>query len=134
MPCSTIYVDWPIPWVPYDQSASQPFGCGSKNYIPVGGWEVGARPATITLSLDASVEVPSQEFSIYDTGGVKIGTSPLGVPAGESTKVITLAFGAFDIGFMYANYVDGTSPLLITAIDGLSVPAFWTSFKGQSEL
>lgn len=134
MACSNPLVDWPIPWVTYDQNTSQPFGCGSKSYIPLGGWELGARPATVTLTLNAGAAASTQEFSIYDTSGVKIGTSPLGVPLGVSTKIITLVFGAFDIDYMYANFVSTGSPLLITAVDGLALPTFWQNFHGQYEV
>lgn len=134
MPCSQVDVDWPIPWVQYDQNTAQSFDCGSKRYIPLGGWEVGARPPTITLSLNASVAFPTQEFSIYDTAGAVIGTSPTGVSAGVSTKIITLVFGSFDMDYLYANYVGpATDSLLITAVDGVSLPVFWQNFHGQHE-
>lgn len=139
MPCTSYQGrDWPTPWVELEQNTPAPGFAfcspdGGWGYAPVGGWEVGARPSTITLTLDASVASPTQRFSIYDTNGVEIGTAPVGVPSGISTKVISLVYGSFDIDYMFAPYVSTGGTLLITAVDGPTLPVFWKNFRGQYE-
>lgn len=156
--CTTPESGWPAPWPPGLEipanllvTGNQCAGLGT-NFHPAldtsgsasypapapTGWEVGARPSSVTITL-TSPAIRNVSFNLRDVLGGLIGSVNHACPVGSSTAVITTAFGSSDIGYLETALLDGgegLNDMLVTSIDVegfTSAPAFWTSFKGQYE-
>lgn len=166
MPCTIPESGWPAPWpagleVPanmYRGGFSTCPGRGNTLYPtrddstqlvyptpPPTGWEIGLRPAHITLTI-TSPEARNIFLSVTDLAYSTLASVNQTLSAGVNTVVLLLdgSTGApqmNDIGWMMCNVdsgFEGLNDMMITniVIDGIDAiaPRFWTSYSGQREV
>ena len=139
MPATIWQYDWTAPWTGGTVSENgTPLTSGIVDFNPIGNWSVGARPASVTINVSASVS-RQVAVTVYDAVAVLIGNVTITYPIGNSTIVVPLTFAANDLVRMRVtqSVANNFNDMFIDSLDVAGITAvgfcFWTVAPGETE-